>query len=424
MTVQNVMIMLVFILIVLIAGLIIKNRDKSSKISNELDSTHQSSTLPWNNGDLSNISEFIRENEVGQKLSLKRMNLNTNQNKKYREIQINGSDVTSRVLQGAVPILANIQTLGEISKQASHGLYTATVDPSTLSKFTDGTLTTMVREGGKLIRHSGFHEISLPTVNPFATINVAMQAMVMISGQYYLHQINSQLTQLGELVNFHHDEKTADLLTVQERLVKITQKSMNDSHDISELRNLLGDTRKVFNEYKIRLDREHSELIFFETSAWFAKDKIRDLETKANKMNLSYQMCFEADKLSLQVGLVEIAVRMKLGNQPDFINEQIKQFRSTYQDSFYHQSDGNLKELYKPINSKAKEFAKSAEQLKVIIDKPTQLINKLCSDNMIELSEQLILKFDEPKEILYIPNIDGKNERVFIAANDFDNLTF
>ncbi|GEQ33856.1 hypothetical protein [Marinilactibacillus psychrotolerans] len=84
-----------------------------------------------------NVSELILQNNLGENLTFTRANIELNPAKKYREVKSTTSTVVSKTVQGALPFLASAQTVAGISKQAPFGLFTATVDPALLSKFTD-----------------------------------------------------------------------------------------------------------------------------------------------------------------------------------------------------------------------------------------------------------------------------------------------
>lgn len=83
-----------------------------------------------------NVSELILQNNLGENLTFTRANIELNPAKKYREVKSTTSTVVSKTVQGALPFLASAQTVAGISKQAPFGLFTATVDPALLSKFT------------------------------------------------------------------------------------------------------------------------------------------------------------------------------------------------------------------------------------------------------------------------------------------------
>ncbi|MCL1847963.1 MAG: hypothetical protein FWF91_08410, partial [Coriobacteriia bacterium] len=79
------------------------------------------------------------------------------------------------------------------SKAAPNGLFTATAPLSDLMQYSDGTVASIVMKGGEIANHSGFKEIALSVANPAAVVGAGMQAMAMISGQYYMDKISKQL---------------------------------------------------------------------------------------------------------------------------------------------------------------------------------------------------------------------------------------
>lgn len=381
-------------------------------------SLNLSNTEQNNLSETINVSELILQNNLGENLTFTRANIELNPAKKYREVKSTTSIVASKTAQGALPFLASAQTVAGISKQAPFGLFTATVDPALLSKLTaDGSFSTIIRDGSKIIKNAGFKKVSINPVNSVALIGAAMQAMALVSGQYYMHQINSQLTAIGELVNFHHDEKVANLLTTKERLERISSKSTNDITDLNEIRNLLDDTRNVFHEYKTRLDREHIALIKDEFKGKITKNKMNDLRSKLDQMNFTYQMCFEADKLSLQVELAEIAIQMKLGHSVQQIKEKIAHLQKNYTDSFYYHTESEIKKLYRPIRTNAvtkKETAKSIGRYQKILEKQKYLDEILYFAETNVIIEKMLVEYDRPREVIYVPGDERNNERVFV----------
>lgn len=287
-----------------------------------------------------------------------------------------------------------------------------------MSKFTeDGSFSTIIRDGSKIIKNAGFKKVSINPVNSVALIGAAMQAMALVSGQYYMHQINSQLTAIGELVNFHHDEKMANLLTTKERLGRVSSKSTNDITDLNEIRNLLDDTRNVFHEYKTRLDREHTALIDDEFKEKITKNKLNDLMGKLDQMNFTYQMCFEADKLSLQIEIAEIAIQMKLGYTVQQIKEKIAHLQENYSASFYYHAEDEIKKLYRPIRSNAvtkKETGKSVGRYQKILEKQKYLDEILNFADANVIIEKMLVEYDRPREVIYVPGDNRNNERVFV----------
>lgn len=278
--------------------------------------------------DLSTATELLLKNSLGKELFFKRPNVGEASTKKYREVAFsNVNNVSGKLVNASMPFMQQSFTINQLAQAAPNGLFTTSVSPEKLSKFADGSYSTMVRNvAKKLVGHQGFVEVTdVIKANPMVAISASMQAMALVSGQYYLHQINAQMESISErideLINYHHDEKIGLLLTVKDRLLKIANKQNADDHDIGEIRTLLKDAKNVYEEYRVRLLRQLEELEDFKSKAFFEKDKLSALEEKIQDINFTMKIVYEADQLSIQAELSEIAIRMKLG-------EKIQLFKS------------------------------------------------------------------------------------------------
>lgn len=165
--------------------------------------------------EIADIESLILKDNDGRELSLTRLNTVQSPEKRYREICVRGSSAAGHVLQGAMPVLAQAQTLNEIAKAAPNGLFTATAPVGDLMKLSGGTVGSAVMKDGKIAAQAGFAEVALSTVNPVAVVAGAMQAMALISGQYYMNEISKQLEnvdrKLDKLIGYHHDEKNRSI---------------------------------------------------------------------------------------------------------------------------------------------------------------------------------------------------------------------
>lgn len=385
-----------------------------------------------NHNDLSKITDIVLRNSLGQELSFTRPNELTEV--KYQEVMVGeATKIGGHLIQGAMPVLEHASTLAEIAKKAPNGLFTATVDPSTLSKFADGTTTTMVRDtANKLAGHAGFQPVeNLGKVNPLLAVNVGMQAMAAISGQYYLHQIFGQLdginSNLEKLIEFHHDEKIGILLNAKNRLSEIIQRKNVDESDIKEIRDLRNKIGEVFQEYKTRLDRERKNVAEFKPGALFVEKRVDYYGKKIDEMSFTLQVCFEADRLSMQAELAEIAVRMKLNYVDPMLEELFYQLKDNYDNSFSISIDDNIKEIFEPINSNAKEIVGDGKDF-IFIDKNPKKLLKYISDKSNRLEEQLNSKAgskiiyqalserNEQQEVLIMPDEELQGQRIFIPV--------
>lgn len=383
-----------------------------------------------NHNDLSKFTDIVLKNSLGQEISFTRPNELTEM--KYQEVIISeATKIGGHLVQGAMPVLGNASTLAEIAKKAPNGLFTATVDPSILSKFTDGTTTTMVRDTtNNLTGHAGFQQVgNISKTNPLLAVNVGMQAMAAVSGQYYLHQIFDQLdginSNLEKLIEFHHDEKIGILLNAKNRLSEIIQRENVDESDIQEIRDLRNKIGEVFQEYKIRLDRDHGDVIKFKPKALLVENRVGEYSKKIDEISFTFQVCFEADRLSMQAELAEIAVRMKLNYEDSMLEELHHQLKHNYENSCSILIDENIKEIFEPINSKAKEIVGTGKDF-IFIDKNREKLLKSISYKHSQLEVQLNSKAgskiiykalserNEHQEVLIMPDEGLQGQRIFI----------
>lgn len=138
------------------------------------------------------INEIVIFNPIGDELYLEKVTDDKlRAKKKYREVFVSDlSLMTGNVSQTALQVANQGMTLAQIAKQAPNGLFTATANPANLSKFANGTTSTMVRDSsGRLTEHAGFADIGLSaSLNPAIILSAGMQVMSAISGTYYLHK--------------------------------------------------------------------------------------------------------------------------------------------------------------------------------------------------------------------------------------------
>lgn len=295
---------------------------------------------------LNEINEIVISNPIGDELSLEKVTddkLETK--KKYKEVFVSDlSLMTNNVSQTALQVANQGMTLAQIAKQAPNGLFTASANPANLSKFANGTTSTMVRDAsGRLVEHAGFADVGLSaSVNPAIILSAGMQVMSVVSGTYYLHKINSQITdmdaKLEELLNIHHDTNIGRLIAARKGLSEIANREFVDTTDLSAIRNYKKTADEIHEEYKYRLKRQESELNL-EIDSKVEEKKLRDI-------NFTMTIAFEANKLSLFGELIEIGSRMKIGGQIEIINGLTRQLKQNYANSFYHNIDLEVEKIY------------------------------------------------------------------------------
>ena len=317
------------------------------------------------------INEIVVSNPIVGELSLEKVTDDKLEaKKKYKEVFVSDlSLMTGNVSQTALQVANQGMTLAQIAKQAPNGLFTATVNPANLSKFANGTTTTMVRDAsGRLVEHAGFADVGLSaSVNPAIILSAGMQVMSAVSGTYYLHKINAQITdmdaKLEELLNIHHDTNIGRLIAARKGLSEIANREFVDTTDLSAIRNYKKTADEIHEEYMYRLKRQESELNL-EIDSKVEEKKLRDI-------NFTMTIAFEANKLSLFAELIEIGTRMKIGGQIEIINGLTRQLKQNYANSFYHYIDLEVEKRYSmrqqrssnELVDKKKKFEKSVDKL-------------------------------------------------------------
>lgn len=291
--------------------------------------------------------EIVISNPIGGKLVMKRIST-SKKGMKFKEVFASeASLIAGNLTQGSLQIANQAMSVAQIFKQAPNGLFTATVDPAKLSKFKNGTFTTMVHGGEKKLEHFGFTQVTASSaINPAMVLSAAMQVMSMVSGTYYLNQINSQIRQidkkLEELVQFHHDENVGKLKASRYGLSEIASREIVDIADINAIRSYKKTLQEIQEEYSYRLNREVND---------FVPDKKND-EKKLENMNFQLSIAFEASKLSLFAELIELGTRMKIGGQSELVEGLTSQLENNYKNSLYLNIDYAANNYYKIIKSK------------------------------------------------------------------------
>lgn len=417
---------------------------EQAAVINSLEIAHQNKeqmTTDQYSAHIMRIAETIQINsQFGESLSLSRSDsLATSKSKKYQEIVVRGDAIGASIVHGSMPYLASAQTLQEIAKAAPNGFFTATAPVSTYMKYQNGTFSSIVVQGKEIAVHAGFEKITLsPAINPAVAIAGAMQAMALVSGQYYMVKMSRHLDEIGhgieKLVAFHHDANIGSLRSVDNRMRAIIGKNHLDETDIIALQSGIHEAESVLMEYTTRLERfcDTGEIGEIEIrsllSRLSATKELKRLSASTDEHELyySFQMCLLASKLMLENKKAEFLTRLKIGDTAKAM-EVLGEFKSMRHHSFINNASGFLDAIYNPINAKAETLlerqwldtkrakgelelleTKRADMRRVI-----EVIANDCSND-----DEMIRSFSEEIEILYLPSNDGAEPRVFISAKE------
>lgn len=379
---------------------------------------------------LSQVSELILKNNFNEELILKRPTELSS--KKYREVDILKSEkLTSNIIQGIIPIIDHEYTLSELDKMAPNGIFTATVNPDKLSRFKDGTLTTMVRNKQRhLIANKGFKEIDLiKNVNPFTAINIGMQTMAAISGQYYLKRIFNNLDKinhyLNNLLEIHDNEKIAILINAQITISEISQRELLDNTDIQQLRDLRTKIGEIFYEYKPRLEKAYDEVKSYNSNKLQVEKRINDYKTKISDLIFIAQIVITSERLLRQIELTEIASRIKINYLDPTIPELCAQLKNHYSKSYTRNIFCNYDDIIFPVTQNAEKIIGNGKDF-IFFDKDkNKLLEQITEkfkpiENILRSDYPIITEISEiqskEQNLLILLDENTKHQRVFVPT--------
>ena len=253
------------------------------------------------------------------------------QSKKYYKVDFSEIDfATGQLLNVGLNQVRELLTFSELAKKAPNGLFTASTSVDNLTQFKDGSYSTMVRGmNGQIQKNAGFVEVKgvVGGVNIASVVSVGMQAMSIVSGTYYLHEIHNQLSNLNsnmeELLDFRNDDHIGKLKAINKVLTEISNKEIIRESDINQLRRQREVANEIFESRFETYSRRKEQILGYE----------KNIEKQINQMNKDLVVAFQANRLELAAEFIEILSLMKFGELPDYINQQIEQFKNNYNDS-------------------------------------------------------------------------------------------
>jgi len=356
----------------------------------------EDSVAPAISSSQDDITEIVLQNAAESGLLLSRLSrVDTLAMAKVRCREItasaHGTAALAQTAQGALPALvqsqalqaaqtAQTQMVQAIAKEAPNGLFTTKAAVENLMHYKDGTIGSMVMGTGKSGRrvitdHAGFENFNLdavkpgsvPAVNPAGVIGGAMQAMAMVSGQYYMHQLSTQLKSMGKqldkLIENHNNEKIGVLRSVSVTIADLTSKKNPDAADLIRIQDAAVKAQEVFHEYLTRLDKIDVEEIAGSKKAqtYLSEAEIKALRKRLDDSEIIFtmQVCFQASLLVEKCKAAEIAIRMRLNGYNARTAEDLRALVDGMGTTFHSGRKGLCKEYLQPVLRQSREYAKN-----------------------------------------------------------------
>ena len=311
-----------------------------NKTQNKTDNQIRTNELTTDNSlvHLSDISEIVLANSLGQKLAFKKPSELTDA--KYTEVSVSG---TGNIIQHAGQGAGNIYTLKQLGNIAGKELYTHPQARSALHDYGGGNYSsTFWGPDGKIVSHEGYQAFdaskALAGVNPVMITMVAMQGMAIISGQYFLKQINSSMQAIAkdiqELKEIHESEKRGTLTHCRKRLMEISQMQYCSEVDLNEIRSIANDAGKILEEYKERYYAAKRDAEKYWFSSGMVNKAMKEYNNRLYKMRYLLQVCMVTDRIIDEARLTEFVVRQKININDPAIQDVYNLMEENYRNGF------------------------------------------------------------------------------------------
>lgn len=359
---------LLLIIIILLLVILTKRSNDNNKTNEKDDDVEpvEGTMLPA--GDtalqLSSVDSIILQNVLGQELTFSRPS--EIGAAKYMEVNINGA---GNVAQYAGQSAVNIYTLNEISNIAGMELYTSEVPREELLKnftYKDGKIASVQfrsADGTGIQSHHGFEVFdasSVAGIEPMILTAVAMQGMAVVSGQYYLKQINKSLNKISkdieELKELHESNTRGTLRYCRKRLMEISQIQHCSETDIMEIRDIAGKAGEIREQYQDRYESAVREVESYKFETLFVDSAIKEYNGKVAKMRYLLQICMVADRIVDEARLAEFVTRRKMNVNDPKLEDTFNLMEENYRFGFNARMNEEAINLAQRIRDKGRRI--------------------------------------------------------------------
>lgn len=427
---------LLFIIIVLLLVILIKrpNDNTRSKGNNDTARTEEI-ILPTGNEEalsLSLIDEIVLQNSLGKELTFSRPS--EVRNTKYKEVTISGTgNVIQHVGQGAV----GIQTMTELSNIAGMELYTSDVSLEELLKnftYKNGKIASVQfrsADGTGIRSHHGFEVFDSSTVaaiEPVLLTTVAMQGMAIVSGQYYLKQINKSLNKISkdieELKEIHESNTRGTIRYCRNRLQEITQMKHCSEVDLIEIRDIAGKAGRILEQYMDRYENALREVEKYKFESLSVDAAINEYNSKIAKMRYLLQICLVADRIVDEARLAEFVIRRKINVNDPQIEDVFNLMDEHYHNGFNARIIGESEELAHMIREKGESILKESFVFPSDYNKLLEPINSsaaIIEGDILDLAgcvRRIEAKQDKHEHVGLLLGDKGEMPRFFIEISE------
>ena len=336
---------LLTIISVLIALLLLKNPRTKQSIKKFFTQT----ILTSNTYDADSIQQISLIASDNSKLVLDRVraDISSIEIDKYIQIPTLGSIRDGIVTKSAISsAIGGIAPVGSLIAANPHGLFTATINPTLLTKFGDGTFSTMIHGSRGIVQNAGYQAVSGTVFAPL----LIFQAVSIVTGQYYLNGITKQLDSIDRkierLVKLHHLERLAKIhysVSLAKKLSSINHPNIEDMLSLKMMQNEIGVIHEECMHHLSTLNLD--DLTSLEK--WRTSAKLEELLSKVNEASFDFylNMAITTDEVLHLITIIEIVLNSRmsdhLDNRAKRLGELLQEVDSWDSQEFYRATVGD-----------------------------------------------------------------------------------
>ncbi len=318
---------------------------------------------------------------------------------------------------------------GGIAALVPNGLYTATVHPSLLMSYANGTLGSSVMGANGIVTHAGFTSAASAVFAPI----LIFQVLSLITGRYYMNGISRQLSvidrKLREIIELYHVERLAKLRFYNKVFRELSVRKVINVEDMVQFQNAMAEIGVIHEEYAEQLDRSDGEGFRNITEHFWTADRSRELSNKINIDNYEYKLkiAILADELYHLGKIIELHLNSKMKDNRETrwlrVAELLEEIKGWNESNFYFNriGDKKIEEYYQEIIATAKQIYYDAVFHDDDIDRIKRNYEEKYSnlqaeigdrsrekaDNLLQISKKIIHDLESPKQIIMAKQEDG-----------------
>jgi len=245
-------------------------------------------------------------------------------------------------------------------------LFRASVNPDTLARYQDGSISSMVIGNGSIKYHRGFEPEG---ISPQAGLAVAMQAMAAMSGQYYMHQLSQQLREINRKLDELRSEikiqnlrdKTAVLMMVRDQFTALAGRENHNREDLTTVQRLKEQVTIVYYSYLPALDYLDPRKLA-QSNSGSESGKLWQIcinlgldpnTSDRFEVNQTIEMCYLSSLLIEWCRVAEIGLRLELNDLAD-VPELLGALNREHRKSFHRNVGKEIERMYRFILDEAK----------------------------------------------------------------------